>query len=89
MLIHWTVIRDEWNGQAAIMRFYEGNYAYEIEQVRDPATQLLSGWRYKVYQIRPLQQFLRSGEAATQQEAERAGQKALEALIRADGNRAA
>ena len=69
------------------MRFYEGDYAYEIEPVRDPATQLQSGWRSNVYQIRPLQQLLRSGEAATQQEAERAGQKALEELIR--GSRAA
>jgi hypothetical protein len=65
-----------------IMRFYEGDHAYEIEPVRDPATQLCKGWRYNVYRIRPDHQLLRSGEAPTQQEAESAGRKALASLTR-------
>jgi hypothetical protein len=65
-----------------IMRFYEGDHAYEIEPVRDPATQLCKGWRYNVYRIRPDHQLLRSGEVPTQQEAESAGKKALASLLR-------
>ena len=64
------------------MRFYEGDHAYEIEPVRDPATQLRTGWRYNVYRIRPDHQLLRSGEVPTQQEAESAGRKALASLLR-------
>lgn len=63
------------------MRFYEDDHAYEIEPVRDPATQLCTGWRYNVYRIRPDHQLLRSGEAPTQQEAESAGRKVLASLI--------
>ena len=63
------------------MRFYEDDHAYEIEPVRDPATQLCTGWRYNVYRIRPDHQLLRSGKAPTQQEAESAGRKALASLI--------
>jgi uncharacterized UPF0146 family protein len=68
------------------MRFYEGNHAYEVERVLDPATQVYSGWRYKIYRIRPNQELLRSGEAATQQEAEKAGRKALVQVVRAERN---
>lgn len=48
------------------MRFYEDDHAYEIDPVRDPATQLYIGWRYNIYRIRPDQKLLRSGEAPTQ-----------------------
>ena len=51
------------------MRFYEGDYAYELERVRDTATQLFTGWRYNVYRIRPDNKVIRSGEAQTQEEA--------------------
>jgi len=67
------------------MRFYEGDYAYELERVRDHATQLFTGWRYNVYRIWPDQKILRSGEASTQEEAASAAQKALHAVIRAAG----
>lgn len=66
------------------MRFYENDHAYEIERVMDPATQLYTGWRYNVYRIRPNQELLRSGEAATQEEAEKAGRKALAQLIKTE-----
>lgn len=67
------------------MRFYEGDHAYEVERVLDPATQLFTGWRYKIYRVRPNHELLRSGEAPTREEAERAGRKALDALIKAEG----
>jgi len=66
------------------MRFYEGDHAYEVERVLDPATQLYTGWRYKIYRVRPNHELLRSGEASTQEEAERAGRKALESVIQAE-----
>jgi hypothetical protein len=66
------------------MRFYEDDHAYEIEPIRDPATQLLTGWRYNVYRIRPGNQLLRSGEAPSQSEAETAARKALASVIRAE-----
>ena len=59
------------------MRVYEDDHAYEIEPVRDSATQLCTGWRYNVYRIRPEQKLLRSGQASTQQEAETLGRKIL------------
>jgi len=66
------------------MRFYEGDHAYEIERVLDPATQVQAGWRYNIYRIRPAQELLRSGEASTQEEAEKAGRKALGKVIRTE-----
>jgi len=70
------------------MRFYEGDHAYEVERVLDPATQLYTGWRYKIYRVRPTHELLRSGEAPTQEEAERAGRKELESVIQAEGKAA-
>lgn len=64
------------------MRFYEDDHAYEVEPIRDPATQLCTGWRYKVYRIRPDDKLLTSGEAPTQQEAINAGRKALASLLK-------
>lgn len=66
------------------MRIYEGDHAYEVERVLDPATQLFTGWRYKIYRVRPHHELLRSGEASTQEEAERAGRKALDSVIQAE-----
>ena len=66
------------------MRFYEGDHAYEVERVLDPTTQLFMGWRYKIYRVRPNHELLRSGEAPTQEEAERAGRKALDAVVTAE-----
>lgn len=63
------------------MRFYEDDHAYEVEPVRDPATQLCTGWRYNVYRIRPDDKLLRSGKASTKQEAEVAGRKALALVV--------
>ena len=62
------------------MRIYENDYAYEIEPVLDPATLVGAGWRYKVYRIRPVEQVMQSGHAATKEAAEKAGRQALAEL---------
>lgn len=64
------------------MRIYEGDYAYEIEPVLDPATQVSSGWRYKIYRIRPRDEMLRSGDAQTKEAAEELGRRALNEVLR-------
>ncbi|HZQ24177.1 MAG TPA: hypothetical protein VFA89_15400 [Terriglobales bacterium] len=64
------------------MRFYEGDFAYEIEKILDPSTQVSKGWRYNIYRVRPTDQLLRSGEAATKEEAEEAGRRALAATVK-------
>jgi hypothetical protein len=64
------------------MRIYEGDYAYEIEPVVDPATQVSAGWRYKVYRIRPLEQLLRSGDAQSKEAAEESGRRALDEVLK-------
>ena len=64
------------------MRIYEGDYAYEIEQIVHQETQLRTGWRYKIYRVRPGEQLLRSGEAATREKAEKAGKQALAEILR-------
>lgn len=66
------------------MRIYEHDHAYEIERVMDPATRLYTGWRYNVYRIRPGQELLRTGQAATREEAEKAGKRALAQIVRAE-----
>ena len=68
------------------MRFYEGDYAYEIERIRDTATQVFTGWRYNVYRIWPGQKLLRSGDVPTQEEAETAAKAALSAVTRSQTN---
>lgn len=65
------------------MRIYEGDFAYEIERIIDPNTQLITGWRYKLDRVRPDDQLLESGEARTKEEAEDSGKRALQKIIRA------
>lgn len=66
------------------MRIYEGNYAYEVEQVLDPATLIRAGWRYKVYRVRPVEQVLSSGDVPTREGAEQAGKRALSEVMKSD-----
>ncbi len=66
------------------MRIYEGDYAYEIERILDPATQVSSGWRYNVYRIRPRDELLRSGEAASKEQAEQKGKRLLADVVKAE-----
>lgn len=68
------------------MRIYEGDYAYEIERILDPATQVSSGWRYNVYRIRPRDELLRSGQASTKEEAEEQGKRLLAEVVKAESH---
>jgi hypothetical protein len=63
-------------------RIYEGDYAYEIEQVLDPATQVSLGWRYHIYRVRPREELLRSGQASTREQAEESGKRMLAEVVR-------
>jgi len=66
------------------MRIYENNFAYELEQVVDPATQVKTVWRYNLYMVRPVDQKLSSGEAATIAEAEKLAKKQITKLTKAE-----
>ena len=63
------------------MRIYEDNYAYEIEQVVDPATLLATGWKYNVYRVRPSNQLLHSATVDSREAAEREGRRAVQRTI--------
>jgi hypothetical protein len=71
------------------VRIHEGDYAYEVERVLDPATQVQLGWRYNIYRARPVDRLVSSGEAKTREAAEHAGKKALEEAIKMNSQSAA
>jgi hypothetical protein len=73
--------------EEAIMRIYEGDFAYEVERIVSPETQLTKGWRYNVYRVRPGNELLRSGEALTKEAAEQAGRELLEEIMRGEHGR--
>ena len=64
------------------MRIQEGDYAYELEQKIDPATQLRQQWQYSIYLMFPAEQILEKGEAETREEAESRAQAAIARLRR-------
>lgn len=64
------------------MRFHEGDFAYDIEQQRDPMTQLLSAWRFTIYRLRPVETVVTRGQAETREEAEKQARKLVAGLIR-------
>ena len=63
------------------MRIHEGNFAYDLEQPRDPQTQLALNWRFTVYQLRPSEQVLVKGEADTRAEAEKKAKSTISRLL--------
>lgn len=63
------------------MRIHEGNFAYDLEQPRDPQTQLALNWRFTVYQLRPSEQILAKGEADTRAEAEKKAKSTISRLL--------
>lgn len=71
------------------MRIYEGDYAYEVEQVLDPATLIRAGWKYNLYRVRPVNQLLHSGTAGSREEAELQGRRAVQRAIRQDNHKSA
>jgi hypothetical protein len=62
------------------MRIHEGNFAYDLEQVRDPLTQVLQQWKYTIYRLRPMEERVASGEATDRAEAEKKAKAALARL---------
>ena len=62
------------------MRIHEGNFAYDIEQPRDPLTQLPLNWRFTVYQLRPVEEVVRRGEADSFEQAEKQARKVISKL---------
>jgi hypothetical protein len=52
------------------MRFHEGDFAYDIEQLRDPQTRLFSAWRFTIYKLRPVEAVITRGQADTRELAE-------------------
>lgn len=62
------------------MRFHEGEFAYDLEPQRDPSTQLLSGWRFTVYRLRPVETVVTRGEGKTREQAEEQARKIVSKL---------
>ncbi len=71
------------------MRIYEENYAYEIERVLDPATLVATGWKYNVYRVRPSNQLLQTGTAASREAAEAKGRRAVQQAIQEEQKKSA
>ncbi len=71
------------------MRIYEGDYAYEVEQVLDPATLIRTGWKYNVYRVRPVNELLHSRVAGSREEAELQGRRAVQHAIRQENHKSA
>jgi len=53
------------------MRIREGKHAYDLDQPRDPRTEVRSKWRYTIFRVDPIEKVLSSGEADTRKEAEK------------------
>ncbi len=62
------------------MRIHEGLFAYDIEQTRDPLTQLRLNWKFTVYRLRPIEHVVTTGEAGTFAEAEKKAKRAIARL---------
>lgn len=63
------------------MRIYhEANFAYDLELVRDPQTQLALNWRFTVYRIRPIEEIVARGEAGSRADAEKKAKSAISRL---------
>lgn len=60
---------------------HEGDFAYDLEQPRDPQTQLTLNWRYAVYRLRPVEEIVSRGEAETRAEAEKRAKSAISRLL--------
>lgn len=60
---------------------YEGNFAYDLEQPRDPQTQLALNWKFTVYCLRPVEEVVARGEAETRAEAEKKAKSTITRLL--------
>ena len=60
---------------------HEADFAYDLEQPRDPQTQLALNWRFTVYRLRPIEQVVERGEAPTRATAERKAKTIIGRLV--------
>jgi hypothetical protein len=63
---------------------HEGDLAYDLEQPRDPQTQLALNWRFAVYRLRPVEEIVARGEAETCAEAEKKAKSTISHLLARD-----
>jgi hypothetical protein len=67
------------------MRIHDkGDYAYDLEQATDPATQLRTGWNFRIFRLRPIEQIVEKGEAATRDEAEKQARRVITRVLQAE-----
>jgi hypothetical protein len=62
------------------MRIHDGLFAYDVEQPRDPLTQLRLKWKFTVYRLRPVELKVTTGEAETFAEAEKKAKRSIARL---------
>ena len=62
------------------MRIHEGEFAYDLEQQRDPGTQLPRDWKYTLFHLRPAEMIVGRGEAKTRNEAEAHARRKIKEL---------
>ncbi len=62
------------------MRIHDGIFAYDVEQPRDPLTQLRLKWKFTVYRLRPVELVVATGEAETMAEAEKKAKRSITKL---------
>ena len=60
---------------------HEADFAYDLEQPRDPQTQLPLNWRFTVYRLRPIEQVVERGEASSRAAAERKAKTSISRLM--------
>jgi hypothetical protein len=64
--------------EVSIMRIHDkGDYAYDLEQTVDSATQLRTGWNFRVFLLRPTEQVIESGQAKSREEAEKQAKRVI------------
>ena len=60
---------------------HEADFAYDLEQPRDPQTQLVLDWRFTVYRLRPVEEVVARGEAPTRAGAEKKAKTVISRLL--------
>jgi hypothetical protein len=64
------------------MRIHDkGDYAYDLEQSTDPATQLRTGWNFHIFRLRPIEQIVDRGGAPSREEAEKLAKRVISRLV--------
>ncbi len=67
------------------MRIHDkGDYAYDLEQSTDPATQLRTGWNFYIFRLRPIEQVVDRGEAKSREEAEKLAKRVITRMVQKD-----